>query len=369
MDHASWLSRHPVAAPYFLEFVPLIGEHGGVSGFDEKMAYEDLIPADGPNGDLGGAGKLHVERLIELARSRKRRPVLACTRSLGRTRALKATFGGHSIFLHRNLFHQWASYRSLAEGGNPFFIGTIVKTVLASSRDPFLKIVGDWFQLGERPPNAEALFEVFIILHLYLYSIAYDASDLIIDVTAMASDNAARAATERQLSDMVGCTIDLTDLREECAFTTFTDAAPQRVRDTVEQFVKLMPTAAMTDEAFVFIQTSMQRALAEWERFEFFNRRMRSVLVAEIDDVKRLLKTREAEIERLQAQTAQLAHDLSVSQRLLAASPVEGDQAPRSCSERGAPDGACTEPVLQSAAAEPSAPQAPASEGQPTRQE
>jgi hypothetical protein len=45
-DHfAKWNSKHPEAAPYFLEFAPLVDASGAVRGFDPSMAIERFIPA------------------------------------------------------------------------------------------------------------------------------------------------------------------------------------------------------------------------------------------------------------------------------------------------------------------------------------
>ena len=129
-----WDSRHPPGAPYFLEYLPIIEPEGGIAGFDQSIPYRHFVPQTSADGDLEPVDKVHVDRLVSAAWSKMRIPVLTCTRSLGRARALRRSFGGKSIFLHRNLFHQWASYCWQAEAQNTFFINTIRCTINGSAQ-------------------------------------------------------------------------------------------------------------------------------------------------------------------------------------------------------------------------------------------
>ena len=306
LNATRWNSRHPAGCPYFLEFMPLLEPRGGVAGFDASMSYDSFIPDGGPDGELRSIEKAYVDRLVATAWSKKRIPVLSCTRSLGRARALKRAVPGRTIVLHRNLFHQWSSYCSQAEAGNPFFLETVHRTISAATHDPFMRHVSDWFDCNGQPLAQEDLFQVFVVLHLYLHAIAFDAADLVVDLTEIATDSLVRRGVEANLTEMLRHEIDLSDVRHDCEFADFSVDDPGKVRDTVTQFAKLIPGALLSARAGVFVERAKDTFLAEWDRFEFYTRRPRSVLTARLTQANQHVQELAARCQVLEAETGRL---------------------------------------------------------------
>ena len=137
-NSSAWASKHPKTAPYFLEFLPLISDGGGVKLYEDSMAFDRYIPAGGLNSALSDKETSYVQSLIDNASQQGKLAVLTECRTLCRSHALKAAFGGKTIFLHRNLFHQWASYSKLGVNGAPYFLETIDKISKACRHDPVM---------------------------------------------------------------------------------------------------------------------------------------------------------------------------------------------------------------------------------------
>ena len=94
-DHfAKWNSKHPEAAPYFLEFAPLLDAGGAVRGFEPSMAIERFIPADGIDGALSVAERAYIGGLIENAHAHRKVPVLTDTRTTGPVQRDRACIPG-----------------------------------------------------------------------------------------------------------------------------------------------------------------------------------------------------------------------------------------------------------------------------------
>lgn len=311
----SWDSKHPPGAPYFLEFLPLLAAEGGVPLYKNSMALRRFIPADGIDGTLSEDQQAYVRRLIDHAVDRGTVPVLTCTRTLGRVRALRKAFGGHSVLIYRNLFHQWGSYCYQAVvAGNGYFLSMLRQTIAKSQHDPFIKTLADWFPDQPKSGWGEDVFARFLLLHLYLYACAYDASDLVVDVNAVATDAVARADTEAALSAMVGAPVDLADARESFQYSPLVLDQPQAFVDTVEQFTRMIAGNDMlSPSALAFLSRIKDEALAELGRHEFFCREARAVHRRQLDDVRTFrhdvlverLRDAEAECARLRALLAE----------------------------------------------------------------
>ena len=277
-DFAKWDSKHPAGAPYFLEYASLIGADGRVRGYEPRMALQAFLPEGGVRGALSPSERAYVEGLIASARDRHRVPVLTDTRTLGRFSALARAFPGRHVLLVRNLFHQWASYTEQWADGNPYFLDMLFATVRASLADPFVKLVADWFDDGDRSPENPAVFQLFLLFHLYLYAHAHDDADLVVDVNAIAADPDHRLAVERTLGDCVGAPVDLSDIRVAFGLSLFSVASPAAFVDAIDQFVKQMIDGAVSSEAAAFVARAKDEALAEWERCEFYGGTARAVL-------------------------------------------------------------------------------------------
>lgn len=307
--YASWDSKHPPCAPYFFEFLPLLRPEGGVVGYAPEMGLDRFIPANGIDGNLSEEEQRYVAALIEHSRAAGMVPVLSETRTLGRARALKAAFGGKTLLVYRNLFHQWGSYCYQDAMGNPTFIGTIQETLAASRHDPFLKALGEWYRVAERGRDDEALFAAFLLLHLYLYAFSFDVSDLIVDTNAIARDPQTRAATEDALSDMVGGRVDLSDARESFQFSAVRIGSVAVFIDTIDQFAKLIATdARVSPQAVAFLYRAKDEALAEMDRHAFYTNGARAVQVRRLDEIRQSVATERNTLSaRLQAAEVECA--------------------------------------------------------------
>lgn len=225
----SWQSGHPPGAPYLLEFMPLLRRSGGIEGYDESMAFENLIPEGGLNGGLSQPECAYLRRLITLAHSQSQQPVLSCTRSLGRAAALKREFGGVHVLLWRNLHHQWLSYAHQQELGNPYFMHTLCWS-LTTRRitdnlgcDPILRLLllymvshcgnktADWI----RPEDCDHMYVAFTALHLHLTMAAFQAADVLVDVNRLTGgDRAHRQDVENRIASLTGRPLQLDDAKE-----------------------------------------------------------------------------------------------------------------------------------------------------------
>lgn len=214
-----WESRHPAGEPYFLEFVPLVQTDGGIEAFHPTISFERFIPVEGILGGIGDEELRYVRRLLAHGVELGRKPVLACTRSLGRMAGLKQAFGGVHIFLYRRLFEQWMSYASLHEGGNEYFTRTLSDIIrLNSDKVPLFEVLRDRNWVGEEFTgsysgfrNAAAAYEVFLATHFYLYAYAVATADLTIDASRLAYDEGYRQAISDSVCRVTQLRVDLGD--------------------------------------------------------------------------------------------------------------------------------------------------------------
>ncbi len=279
-DFSRWASKHPEAAPYFLEFAPLVGVDGAVPGYDRRMAVEWFFPRNGLGGALEAAERNYVQGLICSAEARRKIPVLTDTRTLGRFRAIAEAFPGRHVLLVRNAFHQWASYTEQWAHGNSYFLEMLFATLAGARGDPFARLLADWFVQEDRSPTNAATFQLFLLFHLYLYAHAYDAADLVVDVNRVADEPDHRAAVEAALSEAVGAPIDLSDARTPFGLSLFSVDSRAAFIDTIEQFFKLMIDGSVSVEAAQFAARAKDDALAEWERCEFYGGSARAYFAA-----------------------------------------------------------------------------------------
>lgn len=286
LSASSWASNHPHSAPYFLEYLPLLKEGGGLPAFDASMPYDRFIPAGGLEGQLSLEERLHIDTLLRAAHDNGKIPVLTCTRTLGRASALNKAFGGTSILLVRNLFHQWASYCGQAAAGNPYFLHSINKTVFASRHDPFVRNIDDWFSSRQESYDDLSLFAVFFILHLYVYSSAFESSDLVINSTTLCHETAYRLMIEDRISETTGINLNLSDAKEGFGASFFNVSDRKGFIETIDQFTKMIIGTCLSDRSAHFVETMKNEALQEWDRHEFYTGRARAIHRAEIGLVR-----------------------------------------------------------------------------------
>jgi hypothetical protein len=228
--------------PYFKEFIPLLRRGGGIAGFDRSMAFERFFPADGYNGSLSRAEVSYIERLMARGTRLRRKPCLACKRSLGRLRALKQSIGGTHIVLQRSLLPQWRSYREQAFTGNPYFLDTLLRTIALNQREPFMAFLGDFVRaqpggsadIVNSKLGSDDFFSVFVAFHCYLYFLTMDDTDLVIRTSDLTAPYY-RHDVEELLKSSTGLAIDLSDARASAVSASDVLQNVEKVRRDVEE--------------------------------------------------------------------------------------------------------------------------------------
>ena len=234
----AWDSGHPPGEAYYQEYLPLIQSAGGAQLFDQSISLDWFTPIGGLRGELRAAEIQYVAMLINHAHREGMIAVFGETRSLGRLWAIKNSFGGLHVFLHRNLWKQWLSYLYYARRGMHYFRDSAAR-LINRSEDPFLAGIAGFYlkrALGFRRghhseedqsraiderlglllslPESHA-FAMFMALHIYLYLHAQFSADLTVDVTKLAREGGYRSRIESELARQTGLEISLSDVADE----------------------------------------------------------------------------------------------------------------------------------------------------------
>jgi hypothetical protein len=246
-----WESGHPGMEPYFMEYVPLLREEGGVAGFEQSMAFAQFFPVKCYDGSLSRPEKAYIKSLIVHATRMRRTACLTCKRSLGRLRALKRAVGGAHIVLQRNFLQQWRSYREQLNLGNPYFSNVLLRTIALNRHEPFIAFLGDFVR--SQPGGAgdivsselenDDLFVAFVAFHFYLYLLTSDDSDLVIRTSDLPEPDY-RQSTEKLLANLTGLAIDLGDARESPVSPSDLLNDVEKVRRRVEELCERARRAA-----------------------------------------------------------------------------------------------------------------------------
>ncbi len=170
-----------------------------------------------------------------------------------------------------------------AIAGNSYVLDTVNVILKCSRHDPFLRALDDWFSSRSPVAEDEQMFQVFLLFHLYVSAHAYEAADLVIDVTAIASDRTLRRSVEERLSGYVRAPIDLSDVRTDFDQSIVAVRSARDFVDTINQFVKFIVGSCSTKESEDFVGALKDRSLEEWQAHEFFTRNSRSVQAAKIE--------------------------------------------------------------------------------------
>lgn len=274
----AWNSNHPPMAPYFLEYLPLLREDGGVQGYLEDFECERFLPPDGFDGTLTAPERAYIGGLLDHAHHRGAMPVLACTRTLGRAGAIRKAFGGYHIMVHRNLFHQWASYTSQWVAGNPFFLATVNATIRNCRQDAFLARLDAWFGDRREDPSDRRMFAVFALLHLYLYAKASAAADICFDASRAATDAVYRDGFCDEIDRRLGLGIDLSDARSNFELSLVEIGSFTAFTNEIDQFVKLIVAECQTAASASLVRDCRDAMFAELERHGFYTSKLRAFL-------------------------------------------------------------------------------------------
>jgi hypothetical protein len=238
-----WESGHPGMEPYFMEYVPLLREEGGIAGFEQNMAFAQFFPVKGYNGSLSRSERAYIKSLIVHATRMRRTACLTCKRSLGRVRALKRAVGGVHIVLRRNFLQQWRSYREQINLGNPYFSNVLLRTIALNRHEPFIAFLGDFVRsqpggtgdIVSSELENDDLFVAFVAFHFYLYLLTSDDSDLVIRTSDLPERNY-RQSTEKLLASLTGLAIDLGDARERNVAPGDVLHNVEKVRPRIDEF-------------------------------------------------------------------------------------------------------------------------------------
>ncbi len=227
----AWVgANHPNVGPYYLEYGPLLRPGGGVQLYDPRFAFEWFIPRGGVTGELRQGEKWYLGQLLAQGTRSGKTVVLGFTRSMGRSHAIKNSFGGVHILQYRNLWRQWRSYVRHSDIGGTFFINSVA-SLCNRTDDAFLGSIATFYlkrqttsppspgtiearRLLERVPERDT-FSMFMALHIYLYLRTSLIADIIVDVTELIGNSSCRDDVERALLRATGLPVTLHDAQDE----------------------------------------------------------------------------------------------------------------------------------------------------------
>jgi hypothetical protein len=239
-----WHSKHPPVKNYFEEFIPLIRNGRGIFLYQKSMSSDWFIPQGGMGGTLRQEEFLYCQLLVKYAEQTGKVPVLSATRSLGRVPALSRAIPGTHVLIYRNLFKQWCSFTEQGEIGNPYFLKTISLQLQAQSAPPEFAAILAEFPPASASARDENLFVCFVLLHLYLYSRARPACDLVMDIAAMATDPA--CTLEQQVLARHGLSVDLSGATDGMMFCQIDPTAHDRLHRLIDERGRALLNSAET---------------------------------------------------------------------------------------------------------------------------
>jgi hypothetical protein len=265
-----WPSKHPPGLSYFSEFIPLIREEGGVESYDFSMGMASFVPVGGLTGRLANSEERYVSSLIAHAQRLGKRPLLSDTRTLGRIRALKHSFGGIHILVYRNLFHQWCSYTEQMVYDNATFFNSIRTIIKNNQHDPYFAFLARRFDIENLSKDSSDLFYAFIFMHLYLYSQTLDVVDVVLDVTQVAQSPELRRSMERVIFDRTRIALDLSDARSSLGLSLVDLGPPEELARTLRAGIDEMFGLALYKTARGFIEQAIDDISEEYGRYRFY---------------------------------------------------------------------------------------------------
>jgi hypothetical protein len=247
----TWDSRHPaLAAPYFSEYLPMVGSNG-VCFYDDRFATQRYF--------VGAHEKLFEEDylglLLEFARNENKHAVFGFSRSLGRVGAIKRGFDGCHVVLVRDPLQQWLSSRSYREPNQPSYFELQPLMILALARpESPAGAIARWLRLPSlsgdsyrhlyrslrrhfRTLDDELSYQAFIAVYLLSYMHALLHADLVIDMDLLSRSPSYRQSISSAFQERVGLAPDFSD----CSLPLHaTDALPidiDRIHDEVAERV------------------------------------------------------------------------------------------------------------------------------------
>jgi len=196
--------RHPfLDRPYFYEYWQARRHLRGL--FRRSFAYDHYFA---PDGQLPAPQKAWLSAIIEHAPAR---PVLQFCRSSGRIAALRGLYGGAHVHLWREPRAQWWSYKTAD------YFDSVSRRIYRSAQLPealrALRRMARIPRSRSRHPEPRGNYLFFYGLWLDAWLRLSAHSDLSINVDRIAVHPAENGECAQRLADLVGCTIDLSDIR------------------------------------------------------------------------------------------------------------------------------------------------------------
>ena len=300
----NWKSHHPQSAPYFLEFLPLIRPVGGVEGFPPDISYGNFIPVAGCLGQISEPEAHYVKMLVAHAEDRGRIPVLTSTRSLGRIRGLKVAAPGFHLLLYRNLYHQWCSFTQQDQAGNPYFLDRLLDIIRLNSHDPVLRELQQVFPLHKASVINPDTFCMFVLLHLHLYVQGVGASDLVVDLNRLESEQAHREAVEQALAGQA-VRISLSDAKNRTSYALCELGSTAKLQERLKVMGDFVLDRAPDSAGRSFGKRVLSDLIDEYDRQAFYTGALRSAfldaraVIAKHADLPQRLEAASADSDRL----------------------------------------------------------------------
>jgi len=313
---SGWHSKHPSMAPYFLEFQSLLSrDRKGVELFDRSMSYGTFFSG----AVLETKESKYVASLINLAHKHERVPVITCTRSLGRLRAMKHEFGGLHLMIYRNIFDQWCSYTDQWLRGDDGFIETVWLALKGEHHDEIARKIAGVYHTETRSPTDPNNFFAFCLLHLYLYARAVDHASDVMDIDRLAADKNERDRLERLISDRSGLSVDFSSAKQTKSFSLVDIGGVEILRETLNSFPEIF-AIPQTTEGSSFLKKAAEELVVSFDEFtkmsgslaREFTRQSHRLSSLESD-----LKIEREEVESLRAHLAMKRDESAVLQEEL----------------------------------------------------
>jgi hypothetical protein len=227
----SWPSGHGIGAPYFAEYMPLLGAAGGVRGYSARFAFNDYFR---PPEQDDPALERYLRGLIASAGEDNRIPVMKFCRSLGRLPWLEARFPDvlHVVIL-RDPRAQWRSARrQMEQNGNRYFVVAPFVILARNAANPLLADAAE--RLGVKCPPGLGLgltrdlsvttdacwrhvsriswqdrFRAFLALWVASGITSLQGAATVIDADCLLAAPLMRNVAETALGEAAGITLDL----------------------------------------------------------------------------------------------------------------------------------------------------------------
>jgi hypothetical protein len=217
------LNHPPMQRPYFAEYEPLLLEGG--TRFTKALSYDRyLLYPQEADAEL----ESYLRQLIESARQRGKRPLLACVRGSLRAAWMHRRFGGLQIALLRNPRDQWGSMLEQNSRGGAYFVAGVLaicgklagRVPGAFAHLPFRLVnylgpnynpleLGRYFaQVKEL--DADVGYGLFVLLWLASALQILSVADVVLDADQLSRSSQLRSRAEAQLSTH-GLPVDFSD--------------------------------------------------------------------------------------------------------------------------------------------------------------